>query len=48
MRMRGADGRPFDGFTRDGPWVLAVTCSSCWSPAPLLLVWVEVAPEAEP
>lgn len=37
-----SDGLPFAGFTTEGTWVVAITCSSCWSPAPLLAAAVEV------
>ncbi len=40
-----ADGTPFAGFTTDGVWVVAISCSTCTSPVPLLLGVVEVSPE---
>ncbi len=30
-------GEPFDGFDKDGTWVLALRCSTCINPAPLFL-----------
>jgi hypothetical protein len=36
----GDDGA-FTGFTADGTWVLALTCSTCSNPAPLFLTVVE-------
>jgi hypothetical protein len=38
-----ADGAAFDGFTGDGAWVLALTCSRCYNPAPPFLTLL--APE---
>lgn len=36
-------GNPFPGFTTDGIWLVGVECTSCTSPAPLLLSVVEVS-----
>jgi hypothetical protein len=37
-----SDGDGFGGFTTDGVWMVAVSCSSCTSPVPQLLGWVDV------
>lgn len=38
-----SDGAPFPGFTNEhGAWVLALTCSRCYSPAPPFLTLLEV------
>lgn len=42
MAATDAAGNPFGGFTTDGIWLLGVECTSCTSPAPLLLGVVEV------
>ena len=31
----------FTGFTTDGTWILALTCSTCANPAPLFLTVLE-------
>ncbi len=36
-------GNSFPGFTTDGIWLVGVECTSCTSPAPLLLSVVEVS-----
>ncbi|MEQ1565746.1 MAG: hypothetical protein ABMA64_08930 [Myxococcota bacterium] len=35
-------GGAFAGFTTDGTWLVAISCSSCSTPVPLLLAVVEV------
>lgn len=42
MLATNADGEPFGGFTTDGIWLVGVECTSCTSPAPLLLGVVQV------
>lgn len=36
-----ADGQTFGGFSGDGTWLLALTCSTCANPAPLFMTVVE-------
>lgn len=42
MLATDASGAAFPGFTTDGIWLVGVECSTCTSPAPLLLGVVEV------
>lgn len=37
-----AGGQGFGGFTTDGVWLVAVSCTTCTSPVPMLLGWVDV------
>jgi hypothetical protein len=37
-----ADGDGFGGFTTDGVWLVAVSCTTCTSPVPQLLAWIDV------
>jgi hypothetical protein len=37
-----ADGRAFPGFTKDGTWLVAILCTTCTTPVPLVLSIVDV------
>lgn len=36
------DGDGFGGFTTDGVWLVAISCTTCTSPVPQLLAWIDV------
>lgn len=36
------DGEVFEGFTRDGHWLIGIDCTTCTSPAPVFLTVVDV------
>jgi hypothetical protein len=37
-----AEGDGFGGFTTDGVWLVAISCTTCTSPVPQLLAWIDV------
>lgn len=39
--LAAADGSPFPGFSAPGTWLVALRCSTCRSPAPLVLAALE-------
>lgn len=42
LSLPDLNGASFDGFTADGVWLVAISCSTCTSPVPLLLSVVSV------
>jgi hypothetical protein len=36
------DGKVFEGFTREGYWLIGIDCTTCTSPAPVFLTVVDV------
>ena len=42
LSLPDLNGDSFSGFTTDGVWLVAISCSTCTSPVPLLLSVVSV------
>lgn len=42
LTAEDVDGKSFPGFTKDGAWLVGVSCTTCTSPVPMLLGWVDV------